>query len=348
MTFVEDDFLKQSASKSATYHLRVTSPDTNPLQRLFLLCFLAFCLIFPGTSSADNLAIEKLKEIQDKVSSVVSKNISACVAVSDGVGFGSGVIVSADGLVLTAGHVMASPDKGQYEVILSTGKVVRARALGKNLNVDSGMIQIIEEGPFPFVEIDETNKFKQGQWVVSLGHSGGWKLGRKPPVRTGRILARRPHKILTDAVLIGGDSGGPLFNLDGELIAIHSSIGDTVAENRHVLVKTFRRDWDQLKQGRVWGQLPNLNDPSQNKRRGLIGIKLDLTKPQAVIRAVDQGMPAEEIGLQVGDIVTQFDNTFVIDGRHLIEIIKRKSAGDVCPIVVLRNGNQINYEIILR
>ena len=327
---------------------RILTRTAAPFLLTLLVCF-SFIFLTPVSSAfADNTAILKLKEIQAKVSNVVSANMAACVAVSDGVGFGSGVIVSADGLVLTAGHVMANPDNGQYEVILSTGKVVRARALGKNLDRDSGMIQIIEDGPFPYVEISDSDKFKQGQWVVSLGHSGGWKLGRKPPVRTGRILARRPHQLLTDAVLIGGDSGGPLFNLKGELIAIHSSIGDTVAENRHVPVSTFRRDWDRLKRGKVWGKLPDLNDPTEKKRRGLIGIKLDLKKPQAFIRAIDQGMPAEEVGLEVGDIVLQFDNTIINDGRHLIQIIKRKSAGDVCPIVILRNDNIINYEIILR
>ena len=339
MTIVNDQCPNHSATNPAALA---------PISLISLFCFLAFFLSPLNSVSADNSAIAKLKEIQAKVSNVVAKNNSACVAVSDGVGFGTGVIVSDDGLVLTAGHVMASDDEGQYEVILSTGKVMRARALGKNLNLDCGMLQIIDEGPFPFVEISTNNKFKQGQWVVSLGHSGGWKLGRKPPVRTGRILARKTHQLLTDAVLIGGDSGGPLFNLQGELIAIHSSIGDTVAENRHVPVATFRRDWERLKRGDVWGQLPNLNDPSEEKRRGKIGIKLDLSRPQAVVRAVDQGMPAEEIGLEVGDIVLQFDNTIVNDGLHLIDIIKRKSAGDVCPIVILRNGTVINYEIILR
>jgi len=313
-----------------------------------ILCLSIFSFALVNSASADNKAILKLKEIQGRVNNVVRKNMKACVAVSDGVGFGSGVIITADGLVLTAGHVMTSPDRGQYEVILSSGRVVRAKTLGKNLDNDSGMIQIIEEGPFPFVKLEETNKFKQGQWIVALGHSGGWKLGRKPPVRTGRILARKSNQILTDAVLIGGDSGGPLFNLDGDLIAIHSSIGDSVAENRHVPVSSFRRDWDRLKQGSVWGKLPDLNDPSEKKKRGLIGIKLDLKKSQAFIRVIEQGMPAEEIGLEVGDIVLQFDNTIVIDGRHLIDIIKRKSAGDVCPIVIIRNGKQINYEIILR
>lgn len=344
MTFVNYQRPKQSATKPAVFDGRTMAR----IPLILLFCFSIFFLSPLSSAWADNNAILKLKEIQGKVSNVVSKNIDACVAVSDGVGFGTGIIVSADGLVLTAGHVMANPDKGQYEVILSTGKVVRAKALGKNLDLDSGMIQIIDEGPFPFVELSKDNKFKQGQWVVSLGHSGGWKLGRKPPVRTGRILARKTHQILTDAVLIGGDSGGPLFNLDGELIAIHSSIGDTVAENRHVPVATFRRDWDRLKAGKVWGKLPDLNDPTEKKRPGRIGIKLNLKHPQAFIRAVDQGMPAKEIGLEVGDIVLQFDNTIVNDGRHLIDIIKRKSAGDVCPVVILRNGNQINYEIILR
>lgn len=315
----------------------------------FTFAFLFTQLLFLGSSNAnDDVAIAKLKEIEAKVTKVVENNMDACVAVFDGEGFGTGVIINEDGLVLTAGHVIKPRDRGQYEITLASGRIVKAKLLGKNLGVDSGMCQILDDGPFPFVELDKTNQFKSGQWVVSLGHSGGYKLGRTPPVRTGRIIDRKAHQILTDAVLIGGDSGGPLFNLDGKLIAIHSSIGDSVAENRHTTINFFLRDWDRLKRGESWGKLPSLNDPTENKKRGLIGIKLDLKQSQAVVRAVENGMPAFEIGLEVGDIILSFDNTIINDGRHLIDVIKRKYAGDVCPMVVLRNGSQITYEIILR
>ena len=92
-------------------------------------------------------------------------------------------------------------------------------------------------------------------------------------------------QVLTDAVLIGGDSGGPLFDLDGKLIGIHSSIGDSMAENRHVAMDVFQRDWDRLKRGDSWGRFPELNEPDQQKRRGLIGVRLNLNAPNALIRA---------------------------------------------------------------
>jgi serine protease Do len=302
----------------------------------------------PAVHAFDNDAVARLKEVEKKINQVVSNNMETCVAVFDGVGFGSGVIISAEGLVLTAGHVMASPDKGQYVITLSSGRRVKAKALGKNLDTDTGMIQILEPGPWPFVKLNQNKFHTPGSWVVSLGHSGGWKLGRKPPVRTGRILYQRKHQLLTDAVLIGGDSGGPLFNLDGQLIGIHSSIGDSIAENRHVTTTTFLRDWVRLQRGESWGQLPELNEPDDKTRRGLMGVRVDKTAPNCLIKSVEIGSPAGDIGIQIGDIVTEFDNIVIKDGQRLIDVIKTKYAGDVCPITIQRNGNTLRFEIMLR
>lgn len=296
----------------------------------------------------DQETIAQLKQVEKQVSSVVSKTMDSCVAVSDGVGFGSGVIVSADGLVLTAGHVMASTDQGQYEVILPSGRRVKARPLGKNLNTDTGMVQIVEPGPWPFVNLTREANPQLGSWVVSLGHSGGWEIGRSAPVRTGRILARRDHQILTDAVLIGGDSGGPLFNLNAELIAIHSSIGDSVAENRHVLMAAYTRDWERLKRGESWGQLPELNEPDNTARRGLIGVRVDKTAPNCRIKAVNPGSPADEAGIEVGDVVIELDRIVIQNGQHLIDVIKQKHAGHVCDMTIVRNGQTIRFDIMLR
>ena len=327
-------------------------PVKKPTQHGFVKVFLgtilfasAFCVQSFGN---DNVALARLKEVERKVGQVVSKTMGACVAVSDGVGFGSGVIVSEDGLVLTAGHVMSSPDEGQYEIILPSGRTVKAKALGKNLNIDTGMVQILEKGPWPFVKMNKDPTLPTGSWVVSLGHSGGFELGRNPPVRTGRILGQSDHQVLTDAVLIGGDSGGPLFNLDGELIAIHSSIGDSVAENRHVTLAYFARDWDRLKRGESWGELRELNELDNETKPGKIGINVDKTASSCVVKAVTLGGPASQVGIEVGDIVTEFDRIVVQNGQHLIDIIKRKHAGQVFPITVIRNGLTIRFEIMLR
>lgn len=314
--------------------------------------FLGFLVLCVGWCSSvhsfDNDAVTRLKEVEKKVSQVVQTNMSTCVAIFDGMGFGSGVIVSPDGLVLTAGHVMASPDEGQYEITLLSGRRVKAKPLGKNLNTDTGMVQILEPGPWPFVKLNRDAFHKRGSWVVSLGHSGGWELGRKPPVRTGRILSQQDHQLVTDAVLIGGDSGGPLFNLSGELIAIHSSIGDSIAKNIHVTTSMFIRDWDRMVRGESWGRLPRLNEPDDKTKRGLIGIRVDKTTPNCVVKSIEVGSPASDVGMLVGDIVTEFDNTAITDGQHLIDVIKTKRAGDVCPMAVQRNGNILRFEIMLR
>ncbi len=313
---------------------------------VMMLAVLSVGSVTAPSHANDDYHVQQLLDVQEKVSAVVSKNMNACVAISDGVGFGSGVIVSPDGLVLTAGHVMA--EDGEYEVILPTGQTVKAKPLGKNLDLDSGMVQITEPGPWPYVELSKSRTFQPGEWVVSLGHSGGFELGRKPPVRTGRILGRQNHQILTDAVLIGGDSGGPLFDLGGKLIAIHSSIGDSVSENRHVTIDYFERDWSRLKSGESWGSLPELNEPGKSKRRGRIGVQIDREAPNARIRTVKKGTPADEAGIRVGDVVISFDRIRIRDGAHLIEVIKRKRAGQVFSMVVWRNENAIGLEIQLR
>ncbi len=313
-------------------------------------CLSLFVLLVGGwptsqspISIADNPSLARMREVEQKVSEVVAKNMDACVAITDGVGFGTGVIVSKSGLILTAGHVISEAES--LEVILPSGRTVKAKSLGKNLDVDSGMAQITEPGPWPFVEMSDGRKLENGQWVVSLGHSGGFELGRKPPVRTGKILSRRNHQILTDAVLIGGDSGGPLFDLNGKLIAIHSSIGESVAENRHVTIDIFARDWDRLARGESWGKLAELSEPGDAKKPGKIGVTVDQVGPTAKITAVKPDSPAEEVGIRIGDVVIAFNDVRVTGGTQLIETIKKENAGNVFPIDILRNGKVIRFEI---
>jgi len=192
------------------------------------------------------------------------------------------------------------------------------------------------------------NQAKLGDWVITLGHSGGFDLGRKPPVRVGRLLRKKRAAFVTDAILIGGDSGGPLINLDGELIAIHTSIGDITADNRHVPLAIFRRDWNRMKRGDSWGKLPELNEPGDKSRPGKMGVNVDRNAPNARVREVNDGSAADEIGLVPGDVIVQFDNVIINDGTHLIEVVKRFHAGDVVPLRVRRNGAIMKLEIQLQ
>ncbi len=199
-----------------------------------------------------------LKAIQDRVEAVVKMALPATVGLQVSDGQGSGVIVSKDGYVLTAGHVSGKPHDPVF-IILSNGVRVRGESLGANNGIDSGMVKITTPGDYPFVPFGTTAKLVSGQWVVALGHPGGYQPSRPPVVRLGRILNMvvGPNNdnlgyIGTDCPLINGDSGGPLFDLDGRLIGINSRIGEATTMNIHVPIDTFARTWDRLAGGDEW------------------------------------------------------------------------------------------------
>ncbi len=184
---------------------------------------------------------------------------------------------------------------------------------------------------------------------MTLGHSGGFELGRKPPVRTGRVLGRREGQLVTDSILIGGDSGGPLFNLDGELVGIHSSIGDSIAQNRHVPITTFRDHWTRMEQGESWGQLPELarkkerespdsSSDGEPSARPRIGVSVSRSMPHATVVQIHPQSPAERAGLRVGDEIIQIGKQKIESGDELIAFIARQSPGDQFELKFLRNG----------
>ncbi len=320
-----------------------------PTSCSLLVLALWFATIPPELHGQKN--IQELSEIQTKVQNVVDNNMKSCVAISDRFGFGSGVIVNSEGLILTAGHVVTS--RRQLEVIFPSGRRVRARALGRNLSVDAGMIQLIDPGPWPAVELADQPP-NRGDWVVSLGHSGGFELGRKPPVRTGRILGNRKGQYITDAVLIGGDSGGPLFNLQGELVGIHSSIGDSIAQNRHVPVSIFREHWDRMQNGDVWGKLPNLIDDEEPKKesneppaRPRMGVTLSRSNRGALVSNVQPNGPAQRAGIRKGDRISRFDGVKIRTTDQLIDLIATKKVGETFDVEFQRKQSYYKVQVRL-
>ena len=324
-------------------------------QKRIVATALAIWFVFAWISPAGLFAQQRVQDIatllkvEQQVEEVVAQNMNACVSIStfsntEGASAGSGVIVTESGLILTAGHVMVG--QGQYDVLFPDGRTARAMPLGKNLDIDAGMLQITDPGPWPHVEIGKSKSLQKGDWVVSLGHSGGFELGRKPPVRTGRVLDFNKTQIVTDAVLIGGDSGGPLFGLDGKLVGIHSSIGDSIAENRHVLMELFSKNYQRMKRGEQWGQLPTLGEQNDGTKPPKMGVVID--KQTGRIKSVKRNSPAWDAGIEVGDVAIEFNGVALNSGNELIGLVKQKISGDVVTLKMTRGDRVLVFEVRLR
>jgi len=318
---------------------------------LWLVC-LALAGGTSGFAQGEQLAV--LKDREKKMRSVVERVTSSVVAITSDrpIGTGSGVIIGQDGLILTAAHVTDAITEHalnkEVVVILADGRRVKGEVLGANRSFDSAMVRIIgeEKQEWPAAEIGRSDTTRKGDWVLALGQPGGFDQGRTPPVRAGRVWGRDNFgAFFTDCTLIGGDSGGPLFDLEGKLVGIHSSIGGPLTINRHIGVDNFRSDWDRLLKGESWGELVlGEIDPD----RPVIGALLDERSENGVrIIEVMVGGPANKAGLFRDDLITSFEGETIDNYLHFIRLISRKEAGDAVKLLLQREGHQHEADLTL-
>ena len=289
-----------------------------------------------GKAPAD---LEELRALQAKIRQLTDEILSSTVAVQVGRANGSGVIVSEDGYILTAAHVAGSPHRSAL-VFLSDGRIKRGITLGMNQELDAGLIKITEPGDWSYAELGDSSEAKPGQWCLATGHPGGYDRDRLPVLRWGRILKAEKSALLTDCTLVGGDSGGPLFDLDGNVIGIHSRIGKNLTINVHVPVDPFRDSWTRLAKGEVWGLL---GPPQQ----GWLGVTEDSTTNEARIARVVEGSPAEFSGLRTGDVILRVGDTQIDSFNDLQNEIGRMRPEDEIVVRIRRDGESLDISVKL-
>lgn len=279
-----------------------------------------------------------LETIQGALAKVLPQARAATVCIDLGEGSGSGVIVSADGLVLTAAHVSTGVKK-KLTVILEDGTKLKAESLGLHSEVDAAMVRITEPGKWPFVEIDRKESARLGDWVFALGHSGGFDKNRGSVVRLGRLVKIVTSTYQSDCTLIGGDSGGPLFDLNGRLIGIHSRVGQTLQDNRHVPVGEFVTHWDAMLAGEFIGEGPFAKKPV--KGNGFLGLATN-ARPEGglVVTKVGAKSPAEEKGIKEGDILHSLNGTPLESREQFQKLLKELSAGDEITLEIESGGKK--------
>ncbi len=296
--------------------------------------------------------IQDLETIQEHVKKVLKKVLPATVGIRIGGSAGSGVIIDAEGHVLTAGHVSGKPGQN-CTVILPDGTPLKAKSLGCNNGIDSGLIKITQKGKWPSVSMGDSSMVHPSQWVLSLGHPGGFKKGRTPVFRLGRVVVANDRLIQTDCALVGGDSGGPLFDMKGKVIGIHSRIGPNIAANIHVPVNTYRETWDRLVKSESWGgrgfgrggrgRRGDESRPSD----AYLGVKFARPGDDLKVLEVTPGGPAAEAGLKDGDLILAFDDIRLKTRIDLLTLMQKKKAGEVVVVTVERGDEEVKVKMTL-
>jgi serine protease Do len=338
----------------------------------------------PARATAPD-TLEELKALQATVKKVVDKVTPATVAIllPNGGGsysVGSGVIVSPDGLVMTAAHVIEDPAPRfnrarTVMLILSDGTRAEGVPLGRNPANDSGLVRITtgppKGGAWPYAEVGDSAAMKPGQWVVLMGHPGGprmdesgpgSKLVRKPPVRVGQVLGTHRDEddppplrssvrgkketpggpgvsfLVSDCTIVGGDSGGPLFDLSGKVVGINSQIRKSLTKNLHVPAKAFKDEWSRLVRGDVVGE----------ESPAVLGVQLNRAgKGEPKLLKVQDGQPADDAGLKAGDLILKFNGEAVGTSDEVDQIMSGCRPGQTVTLEVQRGDEVIEVKVKL-
>jgi serine protease Do len=285
--------------------------------------------------------VEQLREIERRVGAVVDTAGPATVGLMVGRrGAGSGVVIDEAGTILTAAHVIGEPGR-PLRVFFPDGSTAMARSLGSDVETDTGMAKLEGEGPWPFVPLVGGDGPAAGDWVVALGHPAGFNEERPTTVRLGRVIRVRSDGsgVQSDCTLIGGDSGGPLLNLEGQVVGIHSRIGPNARTNIHVGAAEFRRVWDRLASGERWGE----------RRAPLLGIVYRDAEAGAGVdvQRVMRATAAAEAGLRRGDRIVQLNGLPVRDQRDVFETMSMQAPGDTLRLTLLREQRRLTLDAVL-
>ena len=268
-------------------------------------------------------------------------------------GFGSGVIITEEGLVLTNHHVVK--DGKRIEVMLLDGRQFAARDVKSDERSDLAILRIDANEKFPTVEIGESSDLSVGDWVLAIGSpfnlhstvSAGIISGKNRPLEgliKGRVLQ-------TDAAVNPGNSGGPLIDLDGKVVGINTAISSNSGAFQGVgfAIPVSRAIWvknELLVHGRV--------------RRARMGLQLGSIPPDvrrqldapgggggAFVVSIAKGRAADKAGLMIGDIVVSFDNQRVVDKAELADIIEASPINEPIDITIVRAGERMQLKVTL-
>ena len=263
---------------------------------------------------------------------------------------GSGFVISEDGYIVTNNHVIEGADEVTIEFF--SGDELVAEVVGTDANTDIALLKVEPEEALPFVPFGDSNEARVGDWVIAMGNP----LGQGFSVSAGIVSARNralsgtyDDYIQTDAAINRGNSGGPLFNMNGEVIGVNTAIlsptGGSIGIGFSMASNVVTRVVDQLKE---YGET----------RRGWLGVRIQDVTPDvaeaigltpaqgALVTDVPEG-PAMESGMKSGDVITSFDGQEVEDVRGLVRRVGNTEVGKTVRVKVFRDGKTETLKVTL-
>ncbi len=265
---------------------------------------------------------------------------------------GSGFVISIDGIVVTNNHVIAEAD--DIDVVMTDGRVYPAEVIGRDEATDLAVLRIEPDGPLPFVRFGDSDALRIGDWVLAIGNpfglGGSVSLGIVSAVN--RNIGAGPYDsfIQTDAAINRGNSGGPLFDLNGSVVGVNTAIlspnGRSVGVGFAIPATTVETIVSQLI---MFGET----------RRGLLGVNiqevtqdlvegLQLDRPRgALVSAVGEDGPAQMAGIERGDVIVRFNGREINVYSDLPARVAQTAPGTEVPVEIVRRGETIALSVVL-
>lgn len=267
-----------------------------------------------------------------------------------GSALGSGFIISADGYVVTNNHVIENAD--EIEIELFSGQFLPAELVGTDPRTDIALLKVEASFDLPFVSFGDSDVMRVGDWVLAIGNP----LGQGFSVSAGIVSARNrtlsgnyDDFIQTDAAINRGNSGGPLFNMAGDVIGVNTAIlspsggsigiGFSMASNVVSHVVNQLREFGETRRGWLGVRIQNMT-PEIAESLGLA------SEEGALVSDVPEG-PARDAGIEAGDVILSFDGSAIGDTRELVRKVAEAPVGKEVPVVVMRDGEMLTLQVVL-
>ncbi len=263
---------------------------------------------------------------------------------------GSGFVISEDGYIVTNNHVIEGAD--EIEIEFFSGTRLKAKLVGTDPKTDIALLKVESDKPLEFVSFGNSDLMRVGDWVMAMGNP----LGQGFSVSAGIVSARGRQLqgtyddfIQTDAAINRGNSGGPLFNMDGQVVGVNTAIlspnGGSIGIGFSMASNVVTKVVDQLKE---FGET----------RRGWLGVRIQDMTPEiaesmgladakgALVTDVPDG-PAKDAGIQAGDVITRFGTNDVADAGDLTRRVADAPIGEAVPVIVMRDGRTETLAVTL-